>query len=80
MVETDQETESDQESQNSDESYTLDIYPLKINEIEKQTAWLSIVKAQSGKVTFKLDTGTKANVIPIEVFNQLTNTPQVQPT
>ena len=80
VVETDQETESDQESQNSDESYTLGMYPLKINGIEKQTAWLSTVKTQSGKVTFKLDTGAEANVIPIEVFNQLTNTPQVQPT
>ena len=80
VVETDQETESDQESQNSDESYTLGMYPLKINGIEKQTAWLSTVRTQSGKVTFKLDTGAEANVIPIEVFNQLTNTPQVQPT
>jgi len=35
---------------------------------------------QSGKITFKLYTGAEANVIPFEVFNQLTNTPVINPT
>ena len=35
---------------------------------------------QSGKITFKLDTGAEANVIPVKVFNQLTNTPALHPT
>jgi len=35
---------------------------------------------KGGKVTFKLDTGAEANVIPAEIFNQLSNTPTVYPT
>ena len=32
------------------------------------------------KHNLKLDTGAEANIIPIEVFNQLTNRPKVHPT
>ena len=56
------------------------MYPLKIDGIEKPTVWLSTVETQGRNITFKLDTGAEANVIPIEVFNQLTNRPKVQPT
>ena len=69
VEETYQETESDQESHSSNESYTLGIHPLKIDGIEKPTVWLSTVKTQGGKVTFKLDTGAEANVIPVDIFN-----------
>ena len=64
----------------NDDNYTLGMDPLRIDGLEKPMQWLSTVKTQSGKVTFKLDTGAEANVIPVEVFNQLTNTPTVQPT
>ena len=80
VEEADQQTESDQESYSSNESYTLGMYPLRIDGIEKPTAWLSTVETQGGNIAFKLDTGAEANVIPIEVFNQLTNRPKVQPT
>ena len=56
------------------------MYPLRIDGIEKPTVWLSTVETQGGNITFKLDTEAEANVIPIEVFNQLTNRPEVQPT
>ena len=52
--------------------------PLRIDGIEKPMQWLSTVKTQSGKFTFKLDTGAEANVIPVEVLNQLTNIPTIQ--
>ena len=56
------------------------MYPLRIDGIEKPTVWLSTVETKGGNITFKLDTGAEANVIPIEVFNQLTNRPKVHPT
>ena len=55
------------------------MYPLRIDGIEKPTVWLSTVETRGGNRTFKLDTA-EANVIPIKVFNQLTNRPEVQPT
>ena len=48
VEETDHETQSDQESYSSNESYTLGIHPLKIDGIEKPTAWLSTIKTQGG--------------------------------
>ena len=80
VEEPEQDTQSDPESYSSDDNYTLGMDPLRIDGLEKPMQWLSTVKTQSGKVTFKLDTGAEANVIPVEVFNQLTNTPTVQPT
>ena len=56
------------------------MYPLRIDGIEKLTVWISTVETQGGNITFKLDTGAEPNVIPIEIFNQLTNRPNVQPT
>ena len=53
---------------------------LRIDRIEKPMQWLSTVKTEGGKVTFKLDTGAEANVIPVEVFNQLSSTPTVYHT
>ena len=53
--------------------------PLRVDGIEKPMQWLSTVMTQSEKITFKLDTGTEANVIPVEVFNQLTNTLALHP-
>jgi len=53
--------------------------PLRIDRIEKYMQWLSKVKTKGGKVTFKLDTGAETNVIPAEIFNQLSNTPTVYP-
>jgi len=35
---------------------------------------------QSGEITFKLDTGVETTVIPVEVFNQLTNNQALHPT
>ena len=80
VEEADQQTKSDQESLSSNESYTLGMYPLRIDGIEKPTVWLSKVETKGGNITLKLDTGAEANVIPIEVFNQLTNRPKVHPT
>ena len=45
----------------SNDSYTLGMDPLRIDGIEKLIQWLSTVKTQSGKFTFKLDTGADAN-------------------
>jgi len=53
--------------------------PLRVDGIEKPMQWLSTVMTKSGKITFKLDTGAEA-IIPVEVFNQLTNTPVLHPT
>ena len=72
VEEPEQETQSEPESYSSDDNYTLGMDPLRIDGIEKPMQWLSTVETQSGKVTFKLDTGAEANVIPFEVFNQLT--------
>ena len=75
------DTQSDQEPYSSDDdSYTLGTDPLRVNSIEKPMQWLSTVMTQSGKITFKLDTGAEAKVIPVKVFNQLTNTPALLPT
>ena len=80
VEEADQQTESDQESYSSNESHTPRMYPLRIDEIEKATVWPSTVETQGGNITLQPDTGAEATVIPIEVFNQLTNRPKVQPT
>ena len=72
VEEPEYDTQSDQESYSSDDDYTLGMDPLRVDGIEKPIQWLSTVKTQSGKITFKLDTGAEANVIPVEVFNQLT--------
>ena len=75
------ESGSDCSSESSDESFTtLYIEPLRIEGLEKQSAWLSAVNTECGKVTFKLDTGAEASVIPTQVFNQLLNTPQLKST
>ena len=75
------ESGSDCSSESSDESSTtLYIEPLRIEGLEKQSAWLSTVNTECGKVTFKLDTGAEASVIPTQVFNQLLNTPQLKST
>jgi len=65
----------------SDESATtLFIDLLKIEGIEKPSAWLSTFNTECGNVTFKLDTGAEASVIPSQVFNQLSNTPELRYT
>ena len=49
-----QDTQSDLESDSSGDNYTLGMDPLRIDGIEKPMQWLSTVKTQSGKVTFKV--------------------------
>ena len=73
--------ESESESETSDEGSTsLFIDPLRIEGIAKQSAWLSTVTTGCGNVTFKLDTGAEASVIPAQIFGQLLNTPELKAT
>lgn len=73
--------ESESESGTSDEtSTTLFIDPLRIEGITKQSAWLPTVTTECGNVTFKLDTGAEASVMPAQVFGQLLNTPELKAT
>ena len=65
VEEPEQDTQSDPESYSSNDNYTLGMDPLRIDGIEKPMQWLSTVKTQSGKVTFQLDAGAEANVIPV---------------
>ena len=51
VEEADQQTKSDQESHSSNESYTLGMYPLRIDGIEKPTVWLSTVETKGGNIT-----------------------------
>ena len=73
--------ESKSESETSNEGSTsLFIDPLRIEGITKQSAWLSTVTTECGNVTFKLDTGAEASVIPVQIFGQLLNTPELKVT
>ena len=38
-----------------------------------ESSWLSTVLTESGKITFKLDTGAEASVLPLKVHKRLNN-------
>ena len=43
-------------------------------------SWFSTVHTESGKVTFKLDTGAEASVLPMKVYKKLKNQPIIHTT
>ena len=45
-----------------------------------ESAWLSTVFTEGGKITFKLDTGAEASVLPLKVHKSLKNTPVISHT
>ena len=45
-----------------------------------ELSWLSIVSTESGKITFKLDTGAEASVLPLKVHNCLNIRPVIKHT
>jgi len=60
----------DQESDESENEPTLYMDPLQINGLAEES-WLSTISTSSGDMTFKLDTGAEASVIPTKLYNKL---------
>jgi len=59
-----------QESHKSENETTLYMDPLQINGLAGQS-WLSTISTSSSDMTFKLDTGAEASVIPTKLYNKL---------
>ena len=45
-----------------------------------ESPWLSKVSTESGKITFKLDTGAEAGVLPLKAHKRLSNRPVIKHT
>ena len=45
-----------------------------------ETSWLSTVSTEGGKITFKLDTGAEASVLPLKVHKRLKGRPAINHT
>ena len=43
-----------------------------------ESSWLSTVSTEIGKITFKLDTGAEASVLPLKINKHLSNKPAIK--
>ena len=73
------------ESQKSTDTEDSDSEPLLVTDALKvhgisESMWLSIITILVTKITFKLDTGAEASVLPLKVYNRLTDKPILQNT
>lgn len=67
----------DLDSESDTESLSLD--PIQIDGLAEQS-WFSTISTSGGDVTFKLDTGAEASVIPTRVYKNMSSKPVLKPT
>ena len=67
-------------STSTEESSDLFIEPILVEGLKKSTAWFADVLTGSGYLTFKLDTGAEASILPQQVYGKLEPKPQLKPT
>ena len=63
----------------SDNESTLSLDPLQIDGLAEQS-WFSTISTSNGDMTFKLDTGAEANVIPTRLYKKMKVKPVLKPT
>ena len=73
------------ESQKSTDTEDSDGEPLLVTDALKvhgisESMWLSTISVLGNKITFKLDTGAEASVLPLKVFNCLRDKPMLSNT
>ena len=64
----------------SDSECILVTDPIRIDGLEKPSAWISTIATPQGDITLKLDTGAEANILPIATYNKLSLKPPLKPT
>ena len=52
----------------------------RLNHGVSESSWLATVSTEGGKITFKLDTGAEASVLPLKVHKRLNNRPVIEHT
>ena len=61
-----------------------EVEPEVINALQvhgvSESSWLATVSTEGGKITFKLDTGAEASVLPLKVHKRLNNRPVIEHT
>ena len=55
------------------------IHALQVHDI-MGSSWLSTVHTEGGKITFKLDTGAEASILPMKVYKKLKRQPMIDST
>ena len=65
-------------STSTEESPDLFIEPILVEGLKKSTAWFADVLTGSGNLTFKLDTGAEASILPQQVYDKLEPKPQLK--
>ena len=73
------ESQKSTDTEDSDSEPLLVTVALKVHGIS-ESMWLSTITILGNKITFKLDTGAEASVLPLKVYNRLTDKPILQNT
>ena len=68
------ESQKSTDTEDSDSEPLLVTNTLKVHGIS-ESMWLSTITILGTKITFKVDTGAEASVLPLKVYNRLTDKP-----
>ena len=66
-------------SSDTDSEPQVFIHALQVHGITG-SSWLSTVHTEGGKITFKLDTGAEASILPMKVYKKLKRQPMIDST
>ena len=65
--------DSESNSLDSENAFSLD--PLQVDSLADRASWYSTISTDKGDVTFKLDSGAEASVIPAKVCHKMKTKP-----